>query len=238
LAGRPSKTRRGIALNGGSRQAARTANTCRKLLDAAERVFARDGFEAARLEDISAGAGYTRGAFYANFQSKEDIFFALLEQFFAERMRSAIAAMNQHNDPEKKLAALRQHYAEQARNRRLVLLSLEFKLFALRHPEAHARLQDRHRRLRTTWADLLSQLAEALGKTFPISTPAVSTCLGALAHGLLLEHLVDHKFLTEGDVRLVLGLFFDAIFGQHGSSCGAPREAITVTRARRYASNN
>jgi AcrR family transcriptional regulator len=45
---------------------------------AAEQTFARDGYEAARLEDIAARAGYTRGAFYANFASKEDIFFALL----------------------------------------------------------------------------------------------------------------------------------------------------------------
>ncbi len=62
-----------------SRQRARTEATRRKLLEAAENIFARDGFEAARLEDIAASAGYTRGAFYANFDGKEDIFFALLE---------------------------------------------------------------------------------------------------------------------------------------------------------------
>src|SRR5579872_6765002 len=60
-----------------SRQQLRTETTRRKLLGAAERIFARSGFEAARLEDIAALAGYTRGAFYANFEGKEDIFFAL-----------------------------------------------------------------------------------------------------------------------------------------------------------------
>src|SRR5215472_17081937 len=58
----------------------RTVATRRKLLKAALRVFARDGFEAARIEDIASEAGHTRGAFYANFNSKEDLFFALLEQ--------------------------------------------------------------------------------------------------------------------------------------------------------------
>jgi len=53
---------------------------------AAEQTFARDGYEAARLEDIAARAGYTRGAFYANFDSKEDIFFALLEQWVAQQI--------------------------------------------------------------------------------------------------------------------------------------------------------
>ena len=49
----------------------RTEETRRKLLAAGLRVFARDGFEASRLEDIAAEAGHTRGAFYANFATKE-----------------------------------------------------------------------------------------------------------------------------------------------------------------------
>ena len=196
-----------------SRQAARTEATRRKLLAAAKRIFARDGFEAARLEDIAAGAGYTRGAFYANFESKEDIFFALLDEWVGERIESVRAALRQHTDPVKKLSALREHYAGIAKDRRLVLISLEFKLFALRHPEAHTRLRDRHRRIRATWSELLSELLHALGRTLPIENPAVSACLGALAQGLLLEHLVDPKALSDDDVRHVLGVFFDSIFG-------------------------
>lgn len=197
-----------------SRQTERTEATKRKLLGAAKRIFAQDGFEAARLEDIAAGAGYTRGAFYANFESKEDIFFALLEEWVRERIESVTAALRQHENPIEKLAALRRHYAAVAKDRRLVLISLEFKLFALRHPEAHARLRDRHRRIRASWGELLSELVHALGRKLPISSPAASTCLGALAQGLLLEHLVDPKTLSDGDVRHVLGLFFDSLFGE------------------------
>jgi AcrR family transcriptional regulator len=190
----------------------RTAATKQKLLTAAMHIFAQNGFEAARLEDIAAGAGYTRGAFYANFESKEDIFFALLEDWVRERTDSVIAALRKHTDPLEKLAALRTHYAEVATDRRVVLISLEFKLFALRHPEAHARLRNRHRRIRASWGKLLSELQLALGRSLPIKGPAASTCLGALAHGLLLEHLVDPKTLSDGDVRRMLGLFFDSIF--------------------------
>jgi AcrR family transcriptional regulator len=202
-----------------SRQTKRTEATKRKLLGAAKRVFARDGFEAARLEDIAAGAGYTRGAFYANFDSKEDIFFALLEEWVRERIESVTAALRQHKKPLDKLAALRKHYAAIAKDRRLVLISLEFKLFALRHPEAHARLQDRHRRIRACWGELLSELLRMLDRNLPIKGPAVSTCLGALANGLLLEHLVDAKTLSDGDVRHVLGLFFDSVFGSAQLNC-------------------
>src|ERR1700683_3662645 len=121
-----------------SRQTERSAATRRKLLAAAKRIFAQDGFEGARLEDIAARAGYTRGAFYANFESKEDIFFALLAEWVRERIDSVIAALRRHEDPRQKLSALRTHYAAVATDRSLVLISLEFKLFALRHPEAHA----------------------------------------------------------------------------------------------------
>ena len=207
------RTRAPLTVRTRSRQAERTESTKRKLLEAAKRIFARDGFEAARLEDIAAGAGYTRGAFYANFDSKEDIFFALLDEWVRERIESGTAALLQHKNPLDKLAALRKHYAGIAKDRRLVLISLEFKLFALRHPEAHARLRDRHRRMRASWAELLSELLHALGRKLPIKNPAASACLGALAQGMLLEHLVDPKTLSDGDVRHVLGLFFDSVFG-------------------------
>src|SRR6202171_2625085 len=98
-------------MNVRSRQAERTEATRRKLLSAAERIFARDGFEAARLEDIAAGAGYTRGAFYANYGGKEEIFFALLDQWGRQRIDSVTAVLRRQKSPHQKLAALRKHYA-------------------------------------------------------------------------------------------------------------------------------
>lgn len=216
-----------LAPDARTRQTERTRATRRKLLDAAKRIFAQQGFEAARLEDIAAGAGYTRGAFYANFKSKEDIFFAIFEEWVRERIESFSNAARLHSHPVDKLAALRSHYAELATDRRLVLISMEFKLFALRHPEAHARLRSRHRRIRASFGDLFSEIMGVLGKTIPIDYPAASACLGAVSQGLLLEHLLDPKTLSDGDVRHVLGLFFDSIF----SSCvqaGKPRGMAAI----------
>src|SRR6267142_511566 len=197
-----SKARIGIARGPRvrSRQAERTEATRQKLLAAAERIFARDGFEAARLEDIAAGAGYTRGAFYANYGGKEEIFFALLEQWVRQRIDSVTAVLRRQKSPQQKLAALRKHYAEIAKDRRLVLISLEFKLFAL--------------------------LLQALGRTLPISNPAASACCLALAQGLLLEQLVDPKTLSEEDVRHMLGLFFDSIFRGNSTQSAQIREHL------------
>ncbi len=196
-----------------SRQRARTAATRKKLLAAAEKTFARDGFEAARLEDIASLAGYTRGAFYANFKSKEDIFFALLEEWVGRRIAEVSAVLARENTPEKRLRALRQHYAQIAKDRRLALLSQEFKLFAIRHPEAHARLRTRQRPLRACGGDLVRRIAHEIGRNLPISSIGAATGLGALSNALLLEHLVDNTIVTDKDIRYLLGAFFDAILG-------------------------
>jgi AcrR family transcriptional regulator len=196
-----------------SRQQTRRDATRRKLLLAAEQIFARDGFEAARLEDIAALAGYTRGAFYANFQSKEDIFFALLERWMAQRIAEVEALLAQRASPAKHLRTLREHYAHITKDRHLGLLSLEFKLFAIRHPEAHARLRARQRRLRVCGGDLLQRIARIAGRTLPISSTAAATGLGALSNALFLEHLVDPTMATDRDIRHLLGIFFDAVLG-------------------------
>jgi AcrR family transcriptional regulator len=201
---------RGLRERGGSRQQARTEVTRKKLLAAAEKIFARSGYEAARLEDIAAAAGYTRGAFYANFDSKEDIFFALLEAWISEKIRSLTSLLTQLDSREARVSALRQHYLEMAYDRRLVLLSLEYKLFAVRHPEAHARIRARQERLKECGAEILS-LVSGSHRRAGISNRAAATALGGLSHSLLLERLVNPGSVSDKEIRSLLGLFFDGL---------------------------
>jgi AcrR family transcriptional regulator len=193
-----------------SRQQERTDATRRKLLAAAEQIFARSGFEAARLEDIAAKAGYTRGAFYANFDSKEDIFFTLLEEWVTDTLGSLVASMQLHEGREARSRALRQHYVEIAKDRRLVLLSLEYKLFAVRHPEVHARIRARQDRMKKSVTEIIAMVS-AKRRPAGISNRATAMALGALSQALLLERLVNPGLLTEKEVRAMLGLFFDAL---------------------------
>jgi len=216
---RTARTHRRVAFqaaklpSAASRQQIRTAATCGKLLAAAERIFARDGFEAARLADIAELAGYTRGAFYAHFKSKEDIFFALLELWVRRRMEEVNAVLERHADPAARLRALREHYAQIATDRRLALLSLEFKLFAIRHPKAHARLRSRQRPLRESAGNVLRRLVKDAETNMAISGVAAATGLGSLSNALLLENLVDHGSVSDADVRHLLSVFFDAVLG-------------------------
>ena len=66
----------------------RRALTRDTLVGSAAAVFARRGYEGASLEEIADAAGFTRGAIYKNFGGKEDLFFAVADRDFAERLRT------------------------------------------------------------------------------------------------------------------------------------------------------
>jgi AcrR family transcriptional regulator len=197
-----------------TRQQQRTAATRAKLLAAAQYIFARDGFEASRLEDIAARAGFTRGAFYANFESKEDLLFALMERVVSDKVQAIRDLLEHCETPQERLQALRAYYARLAADRRWVLLLFEFKLFAVRHPQARARLVGRYRNLRAPGRELLESLVRTLGRNLPISTNAATIALGALSNALLIESLLDPKALTPDEIQFLLGMFFDALVGK------------------------
>jgi len=60
----------------------RKAETRARLLQAGARVFARDGFHDASLDTIAEVAGYSKGAVYSNFATKDELFVALIDQEF------------------------------------------------------------------------------------------------------------------------------------------------------------
>lgn len=70
---------------------ARRRETQLRLLDAATEVFSELGLQGASVEAICARAGFTRGAFYSNFSSKESLFLALLEREFDRRTQDLAA---------------------------------------------------------------------------------------------------------------------------------------------------
>lgn len=70
----------------------RRANTRQRLLDAALEVFVEEGFGGASIEMIAERAGFTRGAFYSNFGSKEELFVELTKEQLDLRLQRAVAA--------------------------------------------------------------------------------------------------------------------------------------------------
>src|SRR5580698_6796247 len=89
----PPKQRRGLI-------------TRQELLVSARKIFARDGFEHARLEDIASDSGKTRGALYDNFKNKEAVFFAIFEQNMERDRQELEALLSRASTLEKKIQAL------------------------------------------------------------------------------------------------------------------------------------
>jgi len=193
------------------RRQERSETTRQRLLRSAEIIFARDGFEAARLEEIAAEAGYTRGAFYANFESKEDLFFALLEGEISSRIAAVEKLLQEFRDPRAKLRAFREFFLRLCDDRRWSLLALEFKLFAVRHPEVRARLAALNRRLAGPRIRVLRQVTP--GQKASVSATAIALSLSAATSALALEHMLDPSAMREPTMKHILALYFDSVIG-------------------------
>jgi AcrR family transcriptional regulator len=197
-----------------SRHQERAEATRAKLIRAAEKIFARDGFEAAKLEEIAAEAGYTRGAFYANFESKEDLFFALLEREVSRRMDAFDAMTKDVEDAHEKMRAFREFFLTICQDRRWSLLALEFKLFAVRHPEVKARLVAMNRKLLGPRIGILKDIVEGTGRKLPIPPTAIVMSLSAATNSLTLEHMLDRGIMPEATLKEVLANYFDNLMGR------------------------
>ena len=191
----------------------RSEVTREKLIRAAEKIFARDGFEAAKLEEIASEAGYTRGAFYANFENKEDLFFTLVERQVSSRIAHVQKLMQGAHDGREKLSLFREFLLDVSQDRRWCLLALEFKLFAVRHPEVKARLAAMNRRLVGPRVAILREITEGRSGALPVSATAIATSMSAVTNALGLEHMLDRNALPEAALKIILTNYFDSVIG-------------------------
>jgi AcrR family transcriptional regulator len=180
----------------------RTEATRQALLDSARRIFARDGFEACRIEDVAAATGHTRGAFYAHFRTKEDLFFALLEQEAQRRVEQISSALARCQSASERRSALRKFFVSRITDRRWAMLIVEFKLFAVRHPDLRPRLAATHRRIRA------SIKIEGIDQSWNQLTKAA---LEAVLAGFSIEHAYDPLRLPKRHATELLSALFDAL---------------------------
>ena len=192
--GQSQKQQRGIA-------------TRRALLRSARQVFARDGFEHARLEDIAARARKTRGAFYDNFKDKEDVFLAIFEEDLDHNLSEIGPLLRPLSTVEQRIEALAKYLAALGENTERMLLIVEFKLYAIRHPRRRKRmaalLKSMH--LRTSIPELnrlLPQLAGHTTRTRLMDSLAVC----GVMDGLALNHLFDPEGLSRQTLARYLKL--------------------------------
>ena len=122
----------------------RRAETRARLIEAAFQVFADKGFGHVRIEDVCAAAGYTRGAFYSQFESLEELFFLLYDQWAnrtADQVRSAMEGADAISDLP---GVIERIVNTLLLERDWLLIKMDFLLYAARNPDL-AQRWERHR---------------------------------------------------------------------------------------------
>jgi AcrR family transcriptional regulator len=176
------------------------------LLSAAEQVFARVGYEKAQVEEIAKAAGFSKGALYAHFKSKEKLFLALYQVKTAGYLAKLRHALDSAPTRERKIDAFRSFYIDLSKEKGWALIILEVKLLITRSPEVRERLRqiDEH---------VGDSIQVALTRLFGNSVRAAGEALGGIFSALVLEAALEPDVLSERKMRTMLGTIFDALLG-------------------------
>jgi AcrR family transcriptional regulator len=193
-------------------QARRIATNAR-ILDAALEIFAECGFENTQLDQVAARAGCSRGAIYAQYKSKEEVFLALMEQRISKKFAGVFARIKDETDPQKRLNILKEWIVAQTCDPTWGTLTLEFKLYALRRPESKQRLFKLHDELFSGPARELPELLFGPNLT-AAQRHAIDrqfSALGGALSGMVLESHFNPSRLPPTHLRRLIGELFDTL---------------------------
>ncbi len=190
------------------------AETRARLLDAAEQVFLRSGLQGSSVEEIAAEAGFTRGAFYSNFKSKEELFVELLQdRVYRQYAAMAMEAQAQPGSPRERLRwgieRLKEPY-EKEDGRWLFRLWLECLTLATRDEEFRKLAATFWSGNRELIAEQTKEVFEEVGRQPPLPPKQIATAMIALDIGLVVQHVVDPE---EVPLDLYVPLF-DLLIGR------------------------
>ncbi|MBE1549360.1 AcrR family transcriptional regulator [Mycobacterium sp. OAS707] len=172
----------------------RIEHTRSLLLDAAEEVFAEKGFAPATLDDIAHAAGYTKGAIYKHFATKEDLFLAVSDRYwrryfdnFAEVMSSA----RQIGARELDEIAKRWRQLSRDRGAEHAALGHEFTLYLLRNPDARERVAAKRSEVVEALAKFIVTGMDRLGGALLIPPVTFAQLLIATSDAIVLSSELD-----------------------------------------------
>ena len=163
-----------------------------KLFEAAARVFEQDGIGGASIEAIAAEAGFTRGAFYSNFKSKDELIIAMLEDHVEQSIQRNMEILAQHTNLDDFIAALKaMDRTRQDPFGRSPLLLMEMILFVARAETRRPELAKRLRARRKLIADIVETTLKDSAKGDTLNPPWMASVVLALEDGFRLHRLID-----------------------------------------------
>jgi AcrR family transcriptional regulator len=168
------------------------AHTRQCLMRSAAKVFTRRGLQQASIDEVAEDAGFTKGAFYANFKSKEELFLAMLDERFAERIEEIERVIAGEGTTAEKARRAGDDFTHMiAADPEWQRLFFEFSAYAARNDEFREELVTRYRAMRDRVAAALRARAAEVGleSALPYEQVAMMTC--AMANGFALEKLLE-----------------------------------------------
>jgi AcrR family transcriptional regulator len=168
------------------------------LVTAARTVFLRRGFHAASLDAIAEEAGYTKGAVYSSFASKDELFLAVLDEQFRERAATYVELVLDQGDIEDAYRAVARFWRDaNEREPEWSRLVVEF----LAHASRHEGLRSAARAVRDRGLDaiaaIIETLAERHGVEYVLPAKEIARGSGALNRGMAVEQLLNPELPSE-----------------------------------------
>lgn len=177
------------ASTGRSREEQR-AQTRHDLLDAAARVFATKGFHAASVDDVAEAAGYTKGAVYSNFSSKEELFLALFDDSARQTLSTVDAILDA--PPDERIGRLGQERETLTFFQpQWMMLEAEFTLYVARNPHLRPKLVERQLALREQVAAQVERHLSDLGLVTEHDPRDLARLIGAAGDGLTMQQVAE-----------------------------------------------
>jgi AcrR family transcriptional regulator len=184
-----------------------------KLFEAAARVFEEQGINGVSIEAIAAAAGFSRGAFYSNFKSKDELIIAMIEDHVARSIRRNLDLLATHDNLADYIDALKSmDRSRQDPLARSPLLHMEMILFVARAEKRRPELAERLRARRKLIADIVETASRNSGKNGSLNPAWTGAIVLALEDGFRLHRLIDPEttpadsFLRAiGDLQRALG---------------------------------
>jgi AcrR family transcriptional regulator len=200
------------------------ARTRTRLMRAASKVFACKGMQQASIDEVAEEAGYTKGAFYANFRSKDELFLAMLDERFGERIEEVERAFASEESPPEQARHAAGDFARATRaDPDHEGLFLEFATYALRNDGFREELLTRFVTLRSRLAEVYGRRMESFGIEPPVPIDRLVRMVIAMADGWAMWRLLEPEDVDVELFESMMEIFTTGI----GARAGVYEEAET-----------
>jgi AcrR family transcriptional regulator len=190
------------------------AHTRSRLIEAAGTVFARRGLQHASIDDVAEQAGFTKGAFYANFASKEELFLAMLDEHFAARLAELERTTAGDESPEEQARQAGADFSRSiAADPEWERLFFEFAAHAGRNEEFRKELVKRYRALRARIEELYRARIERDPEMEepPLPLDRIALMSFAMVNGMALEKMLEPDLVDDELYGTMLMIFFTGL---------------------------